>query len=84
MPKHIEARMGIGIAGASGMTLTPYASTCLMTPFVGLVADGSIAQGRGMTSVRKVAQCVAFVRPCLSTGIAFVISYLRISLDEYL
>eukprot|EP00963_Diacronema_lutheri_P002341 scaffold155_cov347-Pavlova_lutheri.AAC.20 len=69
LPSYFEDALGLDVRGAGWLTLIPYLAMCLMTPFVGPVADGLVARGHSITRVRKVAQCVAFLGPCLALGV---------------
>lgn len=49
---------------SSLLTLVPYVSMTLMTPFVGPIADGLVAKhGWDVTSVRKLSQGISFAGP---------------------
>lgn len=48
---------------SSLLTLIPYISMTLMTPFVGPIADGLVDRGWAVTSVRKLAQGISFAGP---------------------
>jgi MFS transporter, ACS family, solute carrier family 17 (sodium-dependent inorganic phosphate cotransporter), other len=63
LPSFYELALGLNISESSYLTLVPYLSMVVMTPFVGPAADGLIARGWPVTTVRKFCQGLAFVGP---------------------
>jgi hypothetical protein len=64
LPSYFDLVLGIDVSTSSVLTLIPYLSMVLMTPFVGPTADGLIATGWSVTRVRKLCQGVSFAGPC--------------------
>ncbi|KAI8468510.1 MAG: carbohydrate transporter [Monoraphidium minutum] len=65
LPSYFELALGLNVQESSFLTLIPYVAMVAMTPVVGPVADGLIKRGWRLTSVRKLAQGIAFVGPAL-------------------
>lgn len=63
LPSYFELALGLSVDKSSLLTLIPYIAMTLMTPFVGPVADGLVSKGWSVTSVRKLAQGIAFAGP---------------------
>lgn len=56
LPSYFELALGLPVDSSSLLTLIPYVTMVVMTPFVGPVADGLVKKGWTITSVRKLAQ----------------------------
>ncbi|KIZ04724.1 putative anion transporter 6 [Monoraphidium neglectum] len=65
LPSYFELALGLNVQESSFLTLIPYVAMVAMTPVVGPVADGLIKRGWDLTSVRKLAQGLAFVGPAV-------------------
>ena len=65
LPSYFELSLGLNVESSSLLTLIPYIAMTMMTPFVGPVADGLVAGGWSVTSVRKLCQGVSFAGPAL-------------------
>ena len=63
LPSYFELALGLSVDKSSLLTLIPYIAMTAMTPFVGPVADGLVTKGWSVTSVRKLAQGLAFAGP---------------------
>ena len=74
LPSYFEAALGLDVRNAGWLTLIPYLAMCLMTPFVGPVADGLVARGHSVTRVRKIAQCSALLGPCLALAVISILT----------
>ncbi|KAK9841600.1 hypothetical protein WJX74_008540 [Apatococcus lobatus] len=60
LPSYFELALGLPVDSSSLLTLIPYVTMVVMTPFVGPVADGLVKKGWTITRVRKLAQGIAF------------------------
>lgn len=56
LPSYFELALGLPVDSSSLLTLIPYVTMVIMTPFVGPVADGLVKKGWTITRVRKLAQ----------------------------
>ncbi len=56
LPSYFELALGLPVDSSSLLTLIPYVTMVIMTPFVGPVADGLVKKGWSITNVRKLAQ----------------------------
>ena len=56
LPSYFELALGLPVDSSSLLTLIPYITMVVMTPFVGPVADGLVKKGWTITRVRKLAQ----------------------------
>jgi len=65
LPSYFELSLGLNVEKSSLLTLIPYLAMTAMTPLVGPVADGLVAGGWSVTSVRKLCQGVSFAGPAL-------------------
>jgi len=65
LPSYFELSLGLNVESSSLLTLIPYLAMTAMTPLVGPVADGLVAGGWSVTSVRKLCQGVSFAGPAL-------------------
>lgn len=63
LPSYFEMALGLNVQESSFLTLIPYVAMIAMTPVVGPVADGLVKRGVSLTTVRKIAQGLAFVIP---------------------
>jgi ACS family sodium-dependent inorganic phosphate cotransporter len=63
LPSYFELALGLNVQESSFLTLIPYVAMVLMTPVVGPIADGLTKRGWRLTTVRKLAQGIAFVGP---------------------
>lgn len=64
LPSYFDLALGLDVSQSSSLTLIPYLSMVVMTAFVGPTADGLIARGWSITSVRKLCQAVSLLGPC--------------------
>jgi ACS family sodium-dependent inorganic phosphate cotransporter len=65
LPSYFELSLGLNVQRSSLLTLIPYLAMTAMTPFVGPVADGLVANGWPVTRVRKLCQGISFAGPAL-------------------
>ena len=65
LPSYFELSLGLNVESSSLLTLIPYIAMTAMTPLVGPVADGLVAGGWKVTSVRKLCQGISFLGPAL-------------------
>ena len=56
LPSYFELALGLPVDSSSLLTLIPYVTMVIMTPFVGPIADGLVKKGWTITRVRKLAQ----------------------------
>lgn len=65
LPSYFEMALGLNVEKSSLLTLIPYVSMTIMTPFVGPIADGLVKKGWAVTNVRKLSQGISFAGPAL-------------------
>jgi ACS family sodium-dependent inorganic phosphate cotransporter len=65
LPSYFELALGLNVEKSSLLTLIPYIAMTAMTPVVGPVADTLVNKGWTVTSVRKLAQGIAFAGPAV-------------------
>jgi len=63
LPSYFEGALGMDLGASSALSLLPYVAMVAMTPVVGPVADSLVQRGYSVTSVRKLAQGIAFLGP---------------------
>ena len=79
LPSYFELSLGLNVQKSSLLTLIPYLAMTAMTPPVGPVADGLVAGGWSVTSVRKLCQGISFAGPALCMCACAVLTPLAVS-----
>lgn len=65
LPSYFEMALGLNVEKSSLLTLIPYISMTVMTPFVGPIADDLVKRGWEVTHVRKLSQGISFAGPAV-------------------
>jgi cyanate permease len=63
LPSYFTQELGVNLTNASLFTLLPPLANIVVASFVGPLADGAIERGVPVVTVRKTAQCIAFLGP---------------------